>query len=59
MAPTLTGQLVVILTVTDAEQSATWYEALLGAHEQRRYGETEGRCKWSSAFRVLAWSFVS
>jgi glyoxylase I family protein len=42
MPPRVTGQLVVILTVTDAARSATWYEALLGAYEASRYGEPGG-----------------
>jgi catechol-2,3-dioxygenase len=42
MRPSVTGQVVVILTVTDAAASATWYEALLGACETSRYGEAGG-----------------
>lgn len=42
MQPRLTGQIVVILTVSDASRSATWYQELLGAAESSRYSSTDG-----------------
>lgn len=43
MPPALTGRLVVILTVTDADRSAAWYKKLLGIEESSRYGSSNGR----------------
>jgi glyoxylase I family protein len=39
--PRIAGQ-VVILTVSDADQSAAWYCALLGMEETSRYAELDG-----------------
>jgi glyoxylase I family protein len=48
--PDIIGQ-VVILTVSNAERSAAWYCALLGAEEAGRYVEPDGQ----SAQVLLAW----
>ncbi|BAK35901.1 hypothetical protein MLP_28870 [Microlunatus phosphovorus NM-1] len=42
MQPALTGQIVVILTVNDADRSAAWYGRLLGAAESSRYSSGDG-----------------
>lgn len=42
MPPALTGQLIAILTVTDAARSASWYESLLEGRESSRYEATDG-----------------
>jgi len=39
--PRIAGQ-VVILTVSDADQSATWYRDLLGMEETSRYVQPDG-----------------
>ena len=39
--PPIAGQ-VVILTVSDADQSATWYRDLLGMGETSRYVQPDG-----------------
>jgi glyoxylase I family protein len=41
LVPDIIGQ-VVILTVSDAGQSAAWYTALLGAQETGRYVQPDG-----------------
>lgn len=42
MPPTLTGQLVVTFTVSDAARSAAWYGELLNGQESSRYAEPNG-----------------
>ena len=42
MQPALTGQIVVILTVNDADRSAAWYRRMLGATESSRYSSGDG-----------------
>jgi glyoxylase I family protein len=39
--PRITGQ-VVILTVSDADQSAAWYRGLLGVQQTSRYVQPDG-----------------
>jgi catechol 2,3-dioxygenase-like lactoylglutathione lyase family enzyme len=39
----ITGEIVVILTVTDPEHSAAWYARLLGMREAGRYVHPDGR----------------
>lgn len=42
MQPALTGQIVVILTIRDADRRAAWYQQLLGAAESSRYSSPDG-----------------
>ena len=42
VAPSVSGQIVVILTVSDAGRSAVWYQQLVGARERSHYNSAGG-----------------